>query len=984
MMRWSPPSILPGLLGLSFLLLEFKTPVEAQTDYGNRLGDRVGDRIVYQTSGVPIYTGTLDPTIQRWYLPPVLFEEYGRRQWEYTNYARDRSKRYVEASLAGDYFYDVYGGLITQGWLLYDWRQTQPLIFESSQVFKSSRYIRDFSRLIISTDRKGAYSYSIMVGDEIATTLTPMTFRKAGFNGLVTSFATDHYRLTGLFSRISLPVLGASASRVQNFTNLTGGRVEADITDFFTLGTTFVNSHNITGSREGFKDNPFKGLVTSGQSSQRLNLLVVRLSDDSPEDDEGGAILISEALEIQTMLMREVRVGDSLVIVSRDTVIVTSSIDFHPTIEGGKQKEGFLTADGPESIVLKYVLAPAGSTGEEGSLRLRLQQHLGLSLAEAEDAITAIKDVRFRLVVANDYRVEMSSDRQTDPFGVPQFLVVARAPGNIKNQLNQREVVFDYGLPTANQIYGFSGEVRDFFGFDFYGEANINTQFRKYPSITRKTHRAISGITGDKHAVGWMVNLSWKAGPWSFLGEGFGMDDGYTTSVLPVDRNGVADYSPEATNLLYDFVDDNDDNDRHPDQLRVGEGSLVPRRETPGIEIRGVADPAVFPGYDENSDFISDFNQNSTPERENFFPDYEEPFLRYRVDRPEFLFGIDLNNNGWIERFENDDLPDYPYKKDLWGYNVYGMVQISPELRMTLGQLRQDMRKASRKNHTTYALFTLERDWPTWGRVRVFDMFKKAEDTMADDLVQWLIPRSKFGNPVETAGRNERVLDPLAAEDTWINAFYVDWEYASPRRWRTLHRCKWETWRQRQTEVEFLQDAEGNPVLDAEGVPIVVFDPLGPEARNGRRDSGFLGVIDKIEYPYRWKSLEIVPRVKSEFLREVPFSLDMEKQHSWDSIFFFQVQISVLKSTQVRAGWEQRFFYNLIGEEDELKPRDFTGDFRGSVLALQLSNRSSYQSYSLITQVGFRVDRRSLEVIDRPRESETSGLLFLSMFAGLR
>ena len=46
-----------------------------------------------------------------------------------------------------------------------------------------------------------------------------------------------------------------------------------------------------------------------------------------------------------------------------------------------------------------------------------------------------------------------------------------------------------------------------------------------------------------------------------------------------------------------------------------------------------------------------------------FIPIMKSPFLRYNVDRPEFLFGIDLNNNGWVDRFENDDLPDYPIKK---------------------------------------------------------------------------------------------------------------------------------------------------------------------------------------------------------------------------------------------------------------------------------------------------------------------------------
>ena len=30
---------------------------------------------------------------------------------------------------------------------------------------------------------------------------------------------------------------------------------------------------------------------------------------------------------------------------------------------------------------------------------------------------------------------------------------------------------------------------------------------------------------------------------------------------------------------------------------------------------------------------------------------------RYASDRPEFLFGVDMNNNGIIDRFENDDLP---------------------------------------------------------------------------------------------------------------------------------------------------------------------------------------------------------------------------------------------------------------------------------------------------------------------------------------
>ena len=82
-----------------------------------------------------------------------------------------------------------------------------------------------------------------------------------------------------------------------------------------------------------------------------------------------------------------------------------------------------------------------------------------------------------------------------------------------------------------------------------------------------------------------------------------------------------------------------------------------------GLEGEGLArggPPAggIFPGLDENNDFISDFNQNDNENSPNLIPDYEEPFLRFYTDRPEFLYGMDMNHNGWIDRFENDEEAD--------------------------------------------------------------------------------------------------------------------------------------------------------------------------------------------------------------------------------------------------------------------------------------------------------------------------------------
>ena len=962
--------------------------VGAQIDYGNRLGRRADERRVFSAAGRSVLIDALDPTIQRWYLPQELFTEYGRRQWQYTNYAREPFLRYVSRSQEGFYFYDPYGDLITRGWLIYDWRQTQPLTSASNQLTKRGEYLSWFNRLIISSDISGDYSYSIVVGDELFTTLTPLTFRKTGFNGVVTSLASQRLRATGLFSRISSPIIDISSDfptrQLENATNLSALRFEADVSDHLTLGTTFVNSHSNNGALESFQESPFTGLLTSGQLDRRLELLVVRLSDDSPEDDEGGAVLFSDDLEITTTLMREVAAGDSVILVPRDTVITGSSIGYRPLREGGKVRDGFLTADGSEHITLKYPLAVEDGDDETGTLRLLLQQGLGLSLAEAEDAVTAIKKVRFRLILANDYRVEVASDRQTNPVDQPQFLPVARAAGNIKNRLNQQEVAFDYGLPTANQLYGFTAEMRDWYGFDFYGEFNVSTQYRKYPTTPLKKHEAIAGIVGDQHDVAYMVNLARNIGPWRFFFEGFGMDDGYSTNVRPVDGRGLVDYSPEAIIQSYDFVDDNDDNDRHPDQLRRFQGSLIPiPGQTFRVRPNGVADPAVFPGYDENGDFLSDFNQNSNGERQNFFPDYDEPFLRYEVDRPEFLFGIDLNNNGWVDRFENDDEPDYPYKKDHWGYNFYTSVQVNPEIRLTAGRLRQAMHQAARDNDTFYGIFTLTKSHPTLGRWRLFDMVRKAEDNIENHLVQWIVPRAEFGQFSETTGSNVPVPDLLAAENTWVNTLYSDWEYDSHRGWSTRHRFKMDVWKQQEAEVILARDEEGRVLLDDEGAPVVAFDPLGPEGRNGRESSSFVGLIDKVSYAFSWKSIAISPRIKSEFMRRVPFSRSAPQERSYDVLYIVLANFPILHRSYVQLGVEGRYFYDLEGDEGQLAAGEQTGDFRGTVLACQLTSTRAYSGYELTTQIGVRFDRRSLEVKDGDGERQTSGLVFLSVFAGL-
>ena len=270
------------------------------------------------------------------------------------------------------------------------------------------------------------------------------------------------------------------------------------------------------------------------------------------------------------------------------------------------------------------------------------------------DVVNNISKVRFRLVLSNDYKVEVTSDQQTDNAIFeprPVFRTMVRAPGNVQDHSNLGAVVFDYGLPTATQVLGFTVEADDLAGFRLYGEFNVNHQYRKYPDVSRTTHTTSSGIRGNPAAEAWMINVAKDFHPYYLFGEAFGMDAEYSTTMRFLDSAGRVNYAdtPSANSrYLYDFVDDNDDNDRKNDQ----NAPIRRRPDTRGTEqhsrVRGVRGRGgFFPALDENHDFISDFNQNNTRVRPNSVPDYAEPFLRYSVDRPEYLFGIDMNNNGW-------------------------------------------------------------------------------------------------------------------------------------------------------------------------------------------------------------------------------------------------------------------------------------------------------------------------------------------------
>ena len=924
---------------VTILILSLATMAGAQ-DYGSRLGTVIGGRLSHEPAGPGVLFGALDPTVRNWYLPQELFDEHRWRQWEVSKYATNPYNRYVPAFNEGERFYDFYGDFISQGWLLYDWRQDQPGDSGSS-LFKGRQLTDWFQNVTVSSDSRGQHGYAITVGNQIRTTLTPMTFSKPTFNGVQADYVSDKYAATIIASRISNPAGSSSgADRTANSTSLVGGRATAQVGDFVTIGGTLVDARNSNTNLDLFGGNLAAGNLTRGQSSTPVTVIAVILSDDSPEDATGGAALFNHDIQITS---RDFTTGDDAV--WRLDQVVRADANW-PEIFGGFNRGGYLAADGNERIVLNYDFSHPDYIGPDP---------------------TSIVAVEFDYVLANDYKVEVWSDHQPGIAGLPRppltsviidaqrpaLLPVVRAEGNVQDVTNIRRVSFDYGLPTANMIAGFTIEGADILGVHFYGEWDRNFRYSQYPNVAvfnNNDQHEISRRTSDAR----YFTVSKQHYPLFLYGEAYALDADYSTGAFIVDAEGSVEYD-DLGRHRYEFVEDNDDQDRLPDWGRPGSQA---------------GDLDVFPGWDENYDFISDFNQNDNKTLRNAVPDYEEPFLRHDVDRPEFLFGIDLNNNAWIDRFEDDTRPDYPYQADRKGFNAFGGIHLSSSLRLMAGRLDERMFTQASDNRTTYGLITLDESY-RFGRLRVFDMLKRARDTIPDDRLT--------ASPFLGATPRQRPLveDILPAQDAWINTAWIGFDYTAVPNLKVINKVKHEVYHQ------------------------VADNPLDASGRTMDGSTSFLGWINKVEYDGAIGSVTFEPKTKIEYLRREPFVresllgqvLDTDQEH-WMGSLTLLARFPYLQQTTITSGLELTQFIDRVVDEDRMVADGIaepTGDERSINLAVQLTTKSAYQGYWLTTQLGFRVARiltehvraDELGAFGKVNSATTETVSFITVYAGV-
>lgn len=148
--------------------------------------------------------------------------------------------------------------------------------------------------------------------------------------------------------------------------------------------------------------------ITSSRPFREMHEIVLQLSDDSPEDLEGGGALFMQEMVITTT--SGLKLSNRRVLSTAEGG-ETPILDFLPIVEGGFRREGYIAADGREIVAIQYRFG-----GPE-------------YMAAFGPPVGDIARIDFYLLLANDYRIGVFVDEV--------YEAVMRSPGNVKDGSNQ-------------------------------------------------------------------------------------------------------------------------------------------------------------------------------------------------------------------------------------------------------------------------------------------------------------------------------------------------------------------------------------------------------------------------------------------------------------------------------------------------------------------------------------------------------------------
>jgi hypothetical protein len=155
----------------------------------------------------------------------------------------------------------------------------------------------------------------------------------------------------------------------------------------------------------------------------------------------------------------------------------------------------------------------------------------------------------------------------------------------------------------------------------------------------------------------------------------------------------------------------------------------------------------------------------------------------------------------------------------------------------------------------------------------------------------------------------------------------------------------------------------------------------GDKGVNQFDDSAFIGVINKMDYPFPIRgNITLIPRWKSMWRhRTQPRPAQLEV-NDLSEIFSLSAVFPILSKSRVEVGVEAIVFRNAEKIPDPLPP-EYVDDFVGKVFTAQYTNRVQYQGYSITSNVGFQVNDINFGNLKDLDVSNT--IAFIELFAGI-
>lgn len=192
--------------------------------------------------------------------------------------------------------------------------------------------------------------------------------------------------------------------------------------------------------------------------------------------------------------------------------------------------------------------------------------------------------------------------------------------------------------------------------------------------------------------------------------------------------------------------------------------------------------------------------------------------------------------------------------------------------------------------------------------------------------------------------------DQLPARDAWINTTWLGWNYKPAPRLELTNKFKMQLYHQLEEDLDL-------------------------RLRGIRKRGSFFGLINKAEYVVELGKWTFVPRWKSEFRRETPVEVALEKRKELTELFMGMLRFPLLQSSFV----EWSLDYELFKQLRDVPPAGSVDSFTGITSAVQLRNTSAYQGYNLMTTVGFEIMRRNPQGL----KVEVTTRSFITIYAGV-